>query len=196
MTKWLVAVGWILLAACTGEYGPRPKEYPRIELPAKQYVADSLEGCPFTFQRLDYVTIQRDTQLFSTAQSGDCWYNLYYPNYGATIYLSYKALSESYTLTRLRDDAYKLTYEHTKRADYIEPVFVETPNSVYGVVYKVGGDAASALQFFVTDTSAHWLRGALYFDVAPDYDSLAPVIEYISNDVDHFIESLKWIDYK
>jgi gliding motility-associated lipoprotein GldD len=196
MTKYLALGFWLLCAACTGEYSPRPKEYPHIALLEKTYVSDSLDGCPFTFQRLTFVEVQRDSQLFGAQQAGDCWFNLYYPNYDATVYLSYKTLTESYNLSRLRDDAYRLTYEHTKRADYIEPAYIETPRQVYGVVYDVGGDAASPLQFFVTDTTRHWLRGALYFDIAPNYDSLAPVINYIRQDVGRFLETLVWQDYK
>ena len=184
----------LLLVACTAEYSPKPKEYPHIELPARQYERDETAQCPFTFERHANALVYRDTQVFDFKPDRDCWLNIVYPDYGATIYLSYKNLQAGYSVEQLREDAYRLTYQHTRRADYIEPYFVEGDAQVFGVVYDVGGDAASATQFFLTDTLHHWLRGALYFNVTPNFDSLAPVIRYINDDIIHLIETLQWTD--
>jgi gliding motility-associated lipoprotein GldD len=64
---------------------------------------------------------------------------------------------------------------------------------IYGVLYEIkGAEAASTLQFYVTDSLSHFLRGALYFNVSPNNDSLAPVIDFIEEDIRHMIGTLNW----
>ena len=99
---------------------------------------------------------------------------------------------EDYNLLKLRNEAHRLTYEHAKRADYIEPQLITAPNQIYALVYNVGGAAASPTQFFVTDTVNHWLRGALYFKTSPNPDSLEPLINYIDEDIGRLIRSIRW----
>ena len=194
VSKWLAPVGLLLLVvyACEPDYAPRPKEYPFIPIPEPAYQTFTADNCPFTFEQSAYSEVFRDSQIFAFKPGNDCWVNLHYPDYDATIYLSYKELSADYTLQQLKNDAHELTYKHTQKADVIEPVFYETPFNVFGLVYNVGGDAASATQFFVTDTVSHWLRGSLYFRTTPNADSLAPVIDFINHDIEHLIETLQW----
>lgn len=188
---WL-AVVLVVIVACQPDYTPKPKEYPHIPIPDPAYQIFQADQCPFTFEQSAYSEVQRDSQIVGFKPKEDCWVNLYYPDYNATIYLSYKQLSEDYSLQRLRNDAHRLTYEHTKKADFIEPVYLETPFKTFGVIYNVGGDAASSTQFFATDTLSHWLRGSLYFRNEPNADSLAPVIDFINQDIIHLIETIRW----
>ena len=67
-----------------------------------------------------------------------------------------------------------------------------TPNGVSGVFFRVGGNAATANQFFLSDTTANFLRGALYFDATPNADSLRPVQDFLKNDIEHLINTFKW----
>ena len=92
------------------------------------------------------------------------------------------------------NDAYNLTYKHTYKASYIEDSAIATPNNVHGIMFKVGGDAATATQFFLTDTTKHFLRGALYFDATPNEDSLRPVNDFLQQDLQHIINTFKWKD--
>jgi gliding motility-associated lipoprotein GldD len=118
--------------------------------------------------------------------------NIEIPTLGGKIYLTYKAIDSKNKLEVLINDAFKMSYAHDKKASYInEPIF-NTPNNVHGVLYEVGGNAASALQFYATDSVHHFLRGALYFDVAPNVDSLAPVNKFLAQDVENLIKTLKW----
>lgn len=189
---FLVLIIFGMMGACNQDYAPRPKEYPAIELPAHTYQMYNGGLCPFTFEYHSIAQIERDSEIAQWKPETDCWMNIVYPKYNATIYLSYKPIVGEYTLESLRNDAHRLTYEHAVRADFIEPKVIETQNQVFGLIYNVGGDAASATQFFVTDTSKHWLRGALYFHSSPNADSLAPVIHYIDEDILHMIGTLHW----
>jgi gliding motility-associated lipoprotein GldD len=184
----------LLLYGCSTDYSPRPKDYPYIELLPKEYKVYSPQNCPFTFEYPIRSEIVMDTFSQVNKPETDCWFNIFYPAFNATIYLSYKNVDGNYSLERLRDDAYRLTYEHVSKAEYIEPNIIETPNHVFSVVYDVGGDAASATQFFITDTTNHWLRGSLYFKTIPNADSLAPVVQYINKDILHLIQTLHWKD--
>lgn len=182
----------VVVIACKPDYTPKPKEYPYIAIPAPSYKPFQGTHCPFQFEQSAYSEVVIDSQLVNQIPEEDCWINLYYPAYNATIYLSYKQLSADYTLQKLKDDAHRLTYEHTKMADFIAPVYVETPYNTYAVIYNIGGDAASSTQFFATDTISHWLRGSLYFRNEPNADSLAPVIDFINQDIRHLIETMRW----
>jgi gliding motility-associated lipoprotein GldD len=183
----------ILLVACNDDYTPRSKDYPYLELPKEHtYVTYQPNNCPFTFEHSTYAKVVRDSQIFDQKPTNDCWINVTYPQYDATIYLSYKSLTKDYSLLQLKNEAHKLTYEHAKRANYIEPSLLQTNNDVYGLIYEVGGAAASPTQFFVTDTVQHWMRGSLYFKTSPNPDSLAPLIKYVNRDIEHLITSMRW----
>jgi len=114
-----------------------------------------------------------------------------FPDYKAKIHLSYKDISGN--LNQLTEDARTLAYKHTYKADAIdEQVFINPEQKVYGILYDIKGNSASSIQFYVTDSSKHYLRGALYFRCQPNKDSLAPAIEYFTADVVHLIETLRW----
>lgn len=190
----LLCTASIFLWECSNSYTPKPKDYPHINLPAHEYAVYQSPSCPFTIEMSVHATIQRDEKDSLYKPEDDCWFNIHYPELAATIYLSYKSLGGDYTLAKLKNDAHRLTFKHTEKADFIQPAFLETPFNVFGLVYNVGGDAASATQFYATDTMHHWLRGALYFKTTPNADSLAPVIKYINQDIKHMIESLRWTE--
>jgi gliding motility-associated lipoprotein GldD len=82
---------------------------------------------------------------------------------------------------------------HISKADAIkEQVYNNKENKVYGILYDLKGNTASAVQFYVTDSVKHYLRGSLYFSAEPDADSLEPVINFFREDIIHLIETLKW----
>ncbi len=186
---FLIAYLWL---GCNPNYTPRPKDYPYIDLPEKIYREYNSEECPFTFEYPVYAEVVKDSFFFNEPIKDPCWLNIRFPGLNATIYISYKPIGEEYSLQKLADDAYRLTFKHAERADYIEPETLETPNGVYGLMYFVGGNAASSTQFFLTDTVSHFLRGALYFGNEPNVDSLAPAIKFVNEDIMHLIETLRW----
>lgn len=106
--------------------------------------------------------------------------------------MSYKVVGQQNSLDKLINDAFKLTYKHTLKADGIAEEDINTPNNVHGLFYEVGGNAASAKQFYVTDSICHYLRGALYFYAPPNADSLAPMQKFLQEDMWHLVNTLKW----
>ena len=63
---------------------------------------------------------------------------------------------------------------------------------VYGLVFDIAGNTASSVQFYLTDSTKHFMRGALYFNERTNVDSVSPVLTYLKKDILHMIETLKW----
>ena len=106
-------------------------------------------------------------------------------------YISYKEVGAN-NLTKLIDDAFQMTYKHAQKATEITDSAFRTPQGISGIFFNVGGNAATAKQFFITDSVKHFLRGALYFDATPNEDSLVVVNEFLQADMKHLINSMKW----
>ncbi len=180
------------LYACNEEsYIPKPKAYHRIIFPEKQYQASNLENCPFAFQMPKYASISQDNPYFKQDVNDPCWMDISFDGMNGKIHLSYKEINEKTTLPNLIEDAYKLTAKHIQKAEFIDDQTFHRGN-VHGILYDVGGDAASAIQFFMTDSTNHFLRGALYFKTRPNYDSIRPVIDFIKVDIDKMIDTFEW----
>jgi len=195
MTRFLVPLLLCLfIVSCRPEtYTPKPRGYYQIELPKHSYQSFNEAGFPYRFEYPIYATIVRDTNYFGKRPENPYWINIDFPSLGGRIYLSYKAISPSQPLEKLLDDAYQMTEFHTKKADKIDDfVFNNDTTHVMGTFYEVAGNAASAYQFYATDSARHYLRGALYFDVSPNADSLKPVNEFIRTDIEHMLRTLRW----
>ena len=180
--------GTLLISSCGEEdYTPKPRGFFRIELPEKKY-QNYQSDCPFTFEYPAYSTIEKD----KNGLSEPCWLNLNFPEYKGTLHISYKPVNGN--VVQYLEDARELTNKHIAKAAAINEILISYPEkNVYGLFYDVeGSDAASPVQFFVTDSSKHFLRGALYFTVRPNNDSLQPVIQFIKEDINRFIDSFEW----
>lgn len=179
----------VVLAGCKDDPIPKPRAYARIDLPEHDYFYAGGEkwDCPYSFDFSKYSAITVDPRY----ENSTCWYNLYYPKYKATLHLTYTQVNED--LGQHIEDSRKLAMKHITKAAQIEEQLIERPDErVYGIVYDFAGETASDLQFFLTDSTEHFLRGALYFNVRPNKDSLAPVIRYVKDDINHLIQSLHW----
>jgi gliding motility-associated lipoprotein GldD len=172
--------------ACQRTHTPKPRGFLRIDFPAKEYVLfDSV--CPYTFEYPSYGKIVPDTDYNTEA----CWINIDFPDFNGKIHISYKEVNQN--LNDFIEDSRSLTYKHTIKADAIqETVYTNPELEVHGILYDIKGNAASSIQFYLTDSNAHFLRGALYFNVPPDRDSLAPVISFFREDIIHMVETFAW----
>jgi gliding motility-associated lipoprotein GldD len=178
--------------SCHSAYTPKPRGYFRISFPEKSYRLFDEPGYPYTFEYPVYAKIVKDTSFFNHKPENPWWINIEFPQFNGKIYISYKIIGSKYTLDKLVNDAYTMTYKNTVRADAIVPVQFSTPNHVSGIFYNVSGNAATARQFFATDSTRHFLRGALYFYAVPNADSLKPVLGFVEKDMWHLLETLKW----
>jgi gliding motility-associated lipoprotein GldD len=178
------------LLSCRDITVPKPRGYFRIDLPDKKYVLfnDSSESLPLTFEYPAYGTIAADPE----ANSNPGWFNIDFKSFNARLHLTY--LNVDNNLESLMEQTYRMNVKnHVTKADAInEQVFSNRQNKVHGIIYDLKGNTATAVQFFVTDSLNHYLRGSLYFSAEPDADSLAPVIDFFREDVRHLIETLKW----
>lgn len=172
--------------SCKKKAMPKPKGYFRIDFPEKKYNTWN-ENYPFSFDYLKGASVVKDNSRLAEAY----WLNIDYPEYNATLHLSYKEVREN--LEEYLEDSHRLVYKHAIKADAIDGTnYIDKQKNVYGLVYRIQGNAASSVQFIATDSLKHFLRGSLYFNNHPNSDSLAPVVQYIDKDIVRLMESLKW----
>lgn len=177
--------------ACNSIYTPKPRGYFKIDFPAHQYQSFAKTSYPYAFEFPVYAEVVQDTSFFDAKPPNPYWVNINFPQFHARIYMSYYPIG-SMSFEKLRDDAYKMSYKHSLKATSIEDSAMKTPLGISGIFFDVGGNAATAKQFFVTDSTKHFLRGALYFDATPNEDSLGIVNNFLQEDMRHLINTFKW----
>jgi gliding motility-associated lipoprotein GldD len=177
-----------VLVACSSNPIPKPRGYFRIELKDKDYITYQSD-CPVELE----IPVYSKIELFPSESTDSCWFNLYFPRHKARIHLTY--LSIHGDLDKYLEDAYQFAFKHEMKANAIKSKSVSFPEKqVNGLVYELTGNVASPLQFYVTDSAHHFLRGALYFNHKPNPDSIAPVLDYLTDDVIHLMETINWRD--
>ena len=179
------------LLSCNSGYTPKPKGYFKINFPEKKYQLFDQPGYPYTFEYPVYANVVKDSVFFGEATENPWWININFPQFNGRVYVSYKEIGKN-KLDKLVNDAFTLTNKHSAKAYSIDDSLFVTPNNIHGVFFKVGGDVATANQFFLTDSVHHFLRGALYFDATPNEDSLAVVNRFLLEDVKHLIQTFHW----
>lgn len=181
----------IVIIACNSPFTPKRVGYFNIPFPEKQYQLFNQQGYPYTFEYPVYATITKDSTFFEQTTENPWWINIDFPTFNGRIYVSYKAIGVNRFDTLVKQ-SFALTGKHTSKAYSIDDSLINTSNGVHGVFFTVGGDVATANQFFLTDSTTHFFRGALYFDAAPNADSLGIVNHFLMEDVKHLINSFKW----
>jgi gliding motility-associated lipoprotein GldD len=191
-----IALCLSFLSSCSETFTPKPRGYFRIELPEKHYRQYQSDICPFRFEYPVYSIIQRDSMLTNESPDKPCWFNIDFKTLGAKIHLSYKEINEESSLSKLLEDSHKLTFKHTQKAEYIDESELKNKHGCSGILYEIGGNAASNAQFFLTDTTHHYIRGSLYFSNVPNEDSLGPVIKFVKGDMMRMIQTFEWTNQK
>jgi len=176
-----MVLGLLLFTACKDDVFPKPASHLRLDYPVAKYV-DFENQCPFSFEMNSNAVIKGEK---------DCGFTISYPKMKATIYLTYKPVNNN--INFLLKDAQKLTYEHVIKADDIlEQPYLNLTKKVYGMFYRVDGNAATNSQFYVTDSTKHFVTGSVYFYAKPNFDSIMPAASYVRNDMQRLMETLKW----
>jgi gliding motility-associated lipoprotein GldD len=182
----------LFLLSCNSDYVARPRGYFKISFPKKEYRAFDKPGFPYTFEYPVYGNIIQDSLFFEEKAENDYWINIDFPQFNGRIHISYKQIGPN-KFDSLVNDAFTMSYkQHTYRASAIQQKEFATPNHVSGVYFTLKGNAATANQFFATDSTRHFLRGALYFSATPNADSLQPVNNFLRQDMEHLIQTLRW----
>lgn len=183
-------VGILLSITGCQDYSPKPKAYPRVIYPEKEYKTVSLD-CPIE------ISIPTYSELIPY-ESGDnnCWYNLLYKPFDATLHLSYVSINGTKDLDSLAEDAYKMVFKpHLQRAEeIIEREVSDTSKGLFGMIYDLEGKTATPFNFYVTDGKQHFIRGSFYFNQKTKRDSVLPVYDFLNEDIMHSIESFRFKD--
>lgn|SRR5690606_12964503 len=178
----------LTIGGCGQHYAPKPRGYFRIEFPDKDYQPFST-GCPYVFDMPAYATMEPDR----SADAQPCWTDIRFEQFNARIHLSYIRIDGREHFNELVEDARTFAFKHTVKATAIDQQGINRPGDrVYGLKYEIKGNTASNIQFFVTDSTTHYLRGALYFNEKPRLDSIQPVLEFIHADIDTLLHSIHW----
>ena len=177
--------------ACNSRFTPKQTGYPAITLPQKNYLTGSVNGLPYAFDIPSYAVVDKKGATMGIDQSKAGWMNLRFPTLNATLYISYNSVQKD-KLDVLVRDAYNFANNHSNMASFIEDSAFENPIGLKGVFFHLGGDVASPYQFFITDSSRHFFRAALYFDTTPNADSLAPVIDFLYQDLKQLVQTFHW----
>jgi len=183
----IIVVLTAMLVSCGDTSMPKPRGYFRIDLPEKKYQSFDTTY-PYTFEYPVYAILTPD----NNAANEPYWINVDYPLFKGRIHISYKAVNNN--LSKYTEDAHELVMKHIPKASAIEEIRIDNEQEkVHGLIYDIkGSGTASVYQFFITDSTNHFVRGALYFNVLPNNDSLAPVIDFVKSDIQHMLESFRW----
>lgn len=200
----------LYLVQCNSNYTSKKTGYFKIPLPQHKYQSFKDSSFPYSFEYPVYANIIQDSSYFDSKPENDYWINIDFPELNARIFMSYKIIGGKATykikqadgkykdsiginkFDMMVNDAFNLTNKNDVIASYINDSLIHTPNNIYGVFFKVGGNAATAKQFFLSDTLNHFIRGALYFNASPNADSLKPVQDFLQKDMEHLINTFKW----
>ena|SRR6202012_3488594 len=201
---------FLFLASCNSPYVSKRKGYYKIDLPKRSYVKFDRPGFPYSFEYPAYANIIQDTTYFDASPENPYWINIDFPALNGRVFLSYKIIGGKATykvkqangsykdstginvFDNMVNDAFNLTNKNNVISNSIKDSVIHTPNGISGIFFKVGGNAATAKQFFLSDTTSNFIRGALYFDTTPNADSLKPVEDFLQVDLDHLINTFQW----
>lgn len=173
-----------LLTGCEEDFIPRPKGWPRLDLPEARYEAWSDPAMAAEVPAYARMIHRR-------SDAGTRWYDIRFAGQRATVHLTYSAVNDN--LPQLIEDAHGFKRKHEAKASRIRSEHVLRPDArVFGTRFLVEGDVASPCVFYLTDSTDNFLYGALYFDAPPNADSLAPVTERLRADIDRFAATLRW----
>jgi gliding motility-associated lipoprotein GldD len=173
----------LVLYACNDTPLPKPDGYFRIELPQQNYQRYITDDCSFSFDYAQSAVIEKQK---------NCFLNISYPKLNAKFHISYVEINNN--LNELIDQEYEMREKHNAFASSVKELVFQNPNkNVNALVFDISGKkAATPLQFFISDSTKHFFRGSLYFYNSPNNDSLAPVIEFLKEDLNRLIESFEW----
>lgn len=179
----------LIISSCTDNYTPKPRGYHRIEFPEHEYQRYETD-CPYTFEY--HKRAQPDFNRIDTT-ANPCRFNLYYPDFDAKLYFTYFGEDVESKLAKYTEDSRELVNKHMVKAQDIDEYLIESEkDNVYGIVFDFKGSTATNYQFFLTDSTNHYIHGSMYFEFSPNPDSITPVEHYIKKDIEHLINTFKW----
>jgi gliding motility-associated lipoprotein GldD len=206
----LFFLSFFFFSSCNSTYTSKKQGYYKIDFPERQYIKFDKKGFPYSFEYPAYATVDQDSVYSNKKENDPYSINIDFPSLNGKIYITYKVIGETSIyqvktpgggyrdsigkniFQNLVNDCYNLTYKNDVKANSIEDSVMHTPNNITGIFFRLSGSVATAKQFFLSDTTHNFLRGALYFDATPNEDSLRPVNDFLQEDMKHIINTLQW----
>jgi len=181
MRNILIALFFLGCISCGDETLPKPKGYLSLNYAKTTYKKLDLKR-PYSFE-ISSQAIAKEAK--------NNWLKITYPNLKASVDITYREIDKN--LEELLIESEKLVFKHTIKAATISSKGFENINQkVYGSIYEITGNSASQIQFHATDSTHHFIKGALYFYAKPNYDSIFPAVHYIKKDIVKLMETLEW----
>jgi len=172
---------------------PKPRVYPKVNYPVKKYQSFNNNNCPFKMTIPTYFNFKQDNNKIKSEKDYNCWFDLFCNELNTNIHMSYVPVKDRAELDELIEDAFEMADKHNVKASYRDEFKINfADQNVYGLVFKIDGPVASPTQFFLTDSTSHFLRGSLYFNDVVNRDSIAPIYDFIDIDISKMIETLEW----
>lgn len=200
MVKWIIILlcGGLIAVGCEGDRLPipKPRTYPKVDYPTRDYISFDKNYCAFTFEYPDYMIFERDSVLINQKAKHPCWFILRVPSLNGNIHFTYTDIGGTNAddnLLKIIQDSYTLTEKHNiKATGRTETPFTDVERNLFGITYQVDGNVASPYHFVVTDSVKHAVWASLYFNSQPNADSLAPIAAFVQKDMEHIINTIHW----
>ncbi len=193
--KYTPVIAFLLFfISCKEEnlYLPKPRLYPKVNFPTKEYIDFSESYCKIGFRYPKYAEVVKDEYFFDDKPLDPCWFDLSIPSLNGTLHCSYFPIRDRSDLDELITDSYELAGKHNIKAEYYNEYVLDYPGNVKGVMFEIEGDVATPVQFFLSDSTNHFFRGSLYFQNQVRPDSMAPVYEFVRQDIDTLLSTFYW----
>jgi len=172
---------------------PKPRIYPKVVYPIKDFQNFDNNNCPFSMTIPTYFKFKQDNNKIKNEKKYNCWYDLVCNELNTNIHMSYVPLKNRADLDEMIQDAFEMADKHNVKASYRDEIKISnSEKNIYGLVFKIDGPVASPTQFFLTDSTSHFLRGSLYFNDIVNRDSIAPIYDFLEVDISKMIETLEW----
>ena len=194
MRTSVFAILVVFLASCGGrpDYVPKPRAFPKVIYPERNFVSLGSDDCPFSFEHPDYLSFEQKTSFFGDTPDHPCWFNLVSSDLSATIHFSYVPVTIEKPFYSLVSDAFTMANKINQRSNYMDEIKVGNEQGVSGLIMEFHGPAASPMHFFLSDTTTHFLKASLYYNSQVRPDSLAPITEFIKTDIAQIINTFAW----
>jgi gliding motility-associated lipoprotein GldD len=176
-------------------YVPKPPGYYNLDTPAEHfYKLFDEPGFPYSFEYPAYGIIKRDTVFASKGDQSESryWINMLFPDYSGIINITFKYINSKQPLDKLNEQSFEMSFFNHEKAAYMDNTEFANGKGTNCVIYTIGGNVATRYQFTATDNTVHFMRGALYFDVTPNADSLKPISDFVERDIEHMLKTLIW----
>lgn len=184
----ILFVGLLCILASCDESTPIPKppSYLRTELPDHVYTKH-LDSCGYSFELSEIYTVEKAP----SDENSLCHRRIDLGKMNGTIYFRYWDMNEplSFYINNANDE---VDMHKTKASNIIDQTILRPNDRVFGTMFRLEGDVATPFQFYLTDSTEHFVYAEVLFNFPPNYDSLRPTLDYLQLDLEKMMETFQW----